>query len=191
MQLYTHTQYSQPQSIPISHFVRQNPWKRLTDPTAFVKATRKLTAPYAHSSAHVAAYEADPKLFSQLCGTATRTFLYIPIGAHVILPGNDGLLLRITSAPRAERVAGFYVAHRRICHAEYNEGCATCDAAVEKIIDSADLVSALERGSSVEPYWAITRDVEILGSLDIGSGDWRHFASPASVGPIASYWTPK
>jgi hypothetical protein len=191
MQIYSPAQYSHPQSIAVSYFVRQNPWKRLADPVAFVKTIRKLIAPYAHSREQMIAYNAGPELFTQLCNSATRAFLSIPTGAYVILPGDDGLLLRVISGPQTECVPEYYVAHRRTCDVEFTEGCSTCDNAVEQIVDAAGVIPALKRGWSVEPFWAITRNVEILGSLDISNGDWRHVASPASIGTIASYWAPK
>lgn len=191
MQSYSPAQYSHPHSIAVSHFVRQNPWKRLADPIAFVKATRKLIAPYAHMREQMVAYNADPELYKKLCSSATRTFLGIPTGSYVIVPaGGEGLLVRVVSETKPSCAPDHYVAHRRTCHVEFTEGCDTCDDSVEEIIDATGVIPALNRGATVEPFWTLERDVEILGSLNIAGGDWWHFTSPASIGAIASYWAP-
>lgn len=191
MQTYSPAQYSHPHSIAVSHFIRQNPWTRLADPIAFVKATRKLIAPYAHTREQMLAYNADPMLYKKLCRVATRTFLAIPTGAYVIVPaGGEGLLVRVISETKPSHSPEHYVAHRRTCHVEFTEGCDICDNSVEEIIDASGVIPALNRGATVEPFWTLERDVEILGALDIAGRDWRHFASPASIGAIASYWAP-
>lgn len=190
MQIYRPAQYSHPESIAVSHFLRQNPWSALADPISFVKQTHCVVAPHAHSQEQAAAYETDPTLFQQLCSSQTRAFLAIPTGAYIILPGQNGLLLRITSQPYAKRVENYYVAHSRKCHATYMEGCASCASSVARVIAADDVIAALKEGLSVEPWNSIVRDVEILGTLDIDGKDWRTLASPASIGAIASYWAP-
>jgi hypothetical protein len=181
MQSYSPAQYSHPQSVAVSHFIRQNPWARPADPIAFVKATRKLIAPYAYRHEQMVEYIADPEFYTEICCSATRTFLTIPTGAYVIVPAEgSGLLVRVISETKPSCAPVHYVAHSR-----------TCDNSVKEIVDATGVIPALNRGATVEPFWALERDVEILGILDIAGGDWRHFASPASIGAIASYWAPK
>lgn len=190
MQIYSPAQYSHPESIAVSYFLRQNPWSALADPVSFVKQTHCVVAPHAHSQEQAAAYEADPTLFQQLCSPPARAFLSIPTGVYVILPGQGGLLLRIKSQPYAKRVENYYVAHFRTCHATYMEGCSSCASSVARVISAEDVITALNEGLSVEPWNSIVRDVEILGTLDSNGKDWRTLATPASIGAVASFWAP-
>jgi hypothetical protein len=152
-------------TVTAEYYVRQNPWRTNTYALDFVRLTGAIHVPYAHSrlalDAHRDGFTPDD----------ARLMIGIPVGAVVVVAGGGGeaLLVRVTAPVKEGHLDPLYVAW---------------DQTPVRILDKNDagaVQAALSAGQSLEPFVALYREVEVLGSIG-GVADWRKIAQMASSG---------
>jgi hypothetical protein len=186
------------ESYPISHFARQNEWKkvRLHNELAIVEETGILRAPFGHSFEDVESFRAHVD-GSTLQPDARRFHTDLAPGQYVLIPqsgskpGDRILLSRIDSGVEAGPVPGIVVlCNERACGHKYlrpRKVCVMCDASIIHVIQKKDLTVAevmelaIARGGGrhIEPLFALYRRVTIIG----------HVLAPHKDDPVREwYW---
>ena len=199
MEVYTPSDV--PTDVQSIGYVRQNPWRCLTDDGyENVRISKKIHIPWSHTKNGVEEFRADPEKFI----TESRGAKYIqrclafPIGSTVLIPnGRQGILVRIVSEVKAGIIDTLYVTRvERVCHHTItNSGeCLACHNSVSgvyKYSDSLGLQENLKDGYIIEPFYSLYLDVEILGDADYNGKDGRKMAGMESVGNMEQYWSRK
>lgn len=167
-------------SYPISHVIRQNPWKKATNERAVVEDLQSIHCPHGHSEDRVELYKKNPDE-STLPNEAKRFITELSPGAIVLVPqskstaGDPVLVVRIESGPIAGAVEGMgVICSERSCgHEHIISRCTFCRESIEKVVllkdlsDREKLELMMNRGRKrhIEPFIALSRKVTVIGQV--------------------------
>jgi hypothetical protein len=129
-----------------------------------------------------------------------NVFFSLRIGEHILVPnGNCGLLVRIVSDVKADILPDIALArnptpcgHSLVRHSHDTTSHPKCEqcsiASVFATSDSAKLNQHLRKGHTIEPFYALYRDIEIVGDADYNGVNGTTLAAPNSAGRMETYW---
>jgi hypothetical protein len=167
-------------SYPISHVIRQNPWKKASNERAVVEDLLSIHCPHGHSEDRVELYKKNTD-GSTLPNEARRFISELSPGAIVLVPqsksttGDPVLVVRIESDLIAGVIDGMgIICSERSCgHEHIISSCDLCRKSIERVVLLKDLTERdklelmMNRGKKrhIEPFITLSRKVTILGQV--------------------------
>ncbi len=168
-------------------YVRQNSHTKMKDILGSVQKSNKIHIPYAHTKGDVELFTEEHDIRNTLFA---KKVVKLPIGSVVLVPGRKkGLLVRITSETKTGVLDHLCVASSvKTCEHQgkpIRSGCTDCSNAVRSVFctdDTATLQKCLREGCTIEPFWSLYRDCEVLGVGEYPDTDGHSVASMNSFG---------
>ncbi len=188
--ILTHSNDCDLQSVA---YVRQNSHTKMKDILGSVQKSNKIHIPYAHTKGDIELFTEEHDIRDE---RYAKKVVELPIGSVVLVPdGKKGLLVRITSETKTGVLDHLCVASSvKTCEHQgkpIRSGCTDCSNAVRSVFctdDTATLQKCLREGCTIEPFWSLYRDCEVLGVGEYPDTDGRSVAGPDSFGNWHHKW---
>jgi len=179
-------------NIESSVYVRQNAWKKIEDILETIEQSKKIHLPHAHTKGDIELYNESKKINHMFA----KNIANLPIGTIVLIPNKkNGLLVRLTSEVKSGILDNLCITVKsKVCGHEYTRStndCKNCSDAIESIFNPLEvnrIQSFLKKGNSIEPFFTLYRDCDIIGKADYNGIDGRSLAGMDSVGNWSRYW---
>jgi hypothetical protein len=180
-------------------YVRQNPWKKSENVFEGVWLSRAIHIPHAHSRSACIVYLENQQQFLEQASHYSRLVMAAPDWTIALVPnGGAGLLVRIrgdvTCGSLPTMAIASQMALRSECGHLFPEAgniCAACDSSVLEVLRITNVQRIqyhISSGHTIEPFYTLYRNVQILGRAAYHNQDGRRFARPASAGTQNLFW---